>query len=380
MTKLISIHIIEAMLRKIWNLRYAALKTVQIVVLVLKQGDAMNTYLKQLNLPRRHCLSAIFLVAACALPLGAAAQKQSKKPVSVADWPTKPVRILVGFPGGSTPDMAARTLAEPLSKILGQPVIIENKPGASGNIAADQVAKATDDHTLGVVINGNLTSAKLLNPKLAYDPAKDFTPISLLTVAPLVLVAPTNLPSGSAFFDAARNGSDKWNYGSVGNGSVGHLGMELLKSKAGDLKAIHIPYQGNPQVVTALLGGQIQMALVPPGIALPQIRAGKLKAIGLTSGRSPLATDIAPLADAEVRNFSLEVWTALVGPANLSKAAQTKLNAEVSKIIRDADTRQKLFNQGWQAVGTSPEGLTSRIKSETAIMGGIIAMRNIKIE
>ena len=124
--------------------------------------------------------------------------------------------------------MAARTLAEPLSKILGQPVIIENKPGASGNIAADQVAKATDDHTLGVVINGNLTSAKLLNPKLPYDPTKDFTPISQLTAAPLVLVTQPNQPSGSAFFDAARNGGDKWNYGSVGNGSVGHLGMEVF--------------------------------------------------------------------------------------------------------------------------------------------------------
>ena len=330
--------------------------------------------------PRRLFLNATVLIAACAVYTSATAQKDVKKGASDAVWPTKPVRILVGFPGGSTPDMAARTLAEPLSKILGQPVIIENKPGASGNIAADQVAKATDDHTLGVVINGNLTSAKLLNPKLPYDPAKDFTPISLLTAAPLVLVAPTNLPSGSAFFDAARNGGDKWNFGSVGNGSVGHLGMELLKSKAGDLKAVHVPYPGNPQVVTALLGGQIQMALVPPGIALPQIRAGKLKAIGLTSGRSPLATDIAPLADADIRNFNLEVWTALVGPANLSKAAQARLNAEVSKIIRDADTRQKLFNQGWQAVGTSPEGLVGRIKSETSIMGGIIAMRNIKIE
>ena len=324
--------------------------------------------------------NALLLAAICTLPLGVAAQKSAQKVEPVAAWPTKPLRILVGFPGGSTPDMAARTLAEPLAKVLGQPVIIENKPGASGNIAADQVAKATDDHTLGVVINGNLTSAKLLYPKLPYDPAKDFTPISLLTTAPLVLVASPNLPSGSAFFDAARHGGTQWNYGSVGNGSVGHLGMELLKSTAGDLAAVHIPYQGNPQVVSALLGGQIQMALVPPGIALPQIRAGKLKAIGLTSGRSPLATEIAPLADAGIRNFNLEVWTALVGPANLSKAAQARLNAEVSKIIRDADTRQKLFNQGWQAVGTSPEGLTSRIKSETAIMGGIIAMRNIKIE
>ena len=332
------------------------------------------------NQHRRSYVAASFLVAASTLPSFVLAQKASKKTETMAPWPTKPVRILVGFPGGSTPDMAARTLAEPLSKVLGQPVIIENKPGASGNIAADQVAKATDDHTLGVVINGNLTSAKLLYSKLPYDPAKDFTPISLLATAPLVLVTPPNLPSGSAFFDAARNGGDKWNYGSVGNGSVGHLGMELLKIKAGDLKAVHIPYQGNPQVVTALLGGQIQMALIPPGIALPQIKAGKLKAIGLTSGRSPLAAEIPSLADAEVRNFNLEVWTALVGPANLSKAAKAKLNTEVSKIIRDADTRQKLFNQGWQAVGTSPEGLTSRIKSETAIMGGIIAMRGIKIE
>ena len=329
---------------------------------------------------------ATFLIAAAAIPMLATAQNTTKKAVArevapvAASWPTRPVKLLVGFPGGSTPDMAARTLAEPLSRILGQPVIVENRPGASGNIAADLVAKSTDDHTLGVVINGNLTSAKLLYSKLPYDPAKDFTPISLLTTAPLVLVAPVDQPSGSAFFLAARNGGDKWNYGSVGNGSVGHLGMELLKSTAGNLGAVHVPYQGNPQVVTAMLGGQIQMALVPPGIALPQIRAGKLKAIGLTSGRSALASEIPSLADAEVRNFNLEVWTALVGPANLSKAAQARLAKEVPGIIRDNDTRQKLFNQGWQAVGTSPEGLSSRIRSETAIMGGIIAMRGIKVE
>ena len=333
-------------------------------------------------LPRRFArlASATIFIAACVVTTWATAQNTLKKAAGDGVWPTKPVRILVGFPGGSTPDMAARTLAEPLSRALGQPVIIENKPGASGNIAADQVAKALDDHTLGVVINGNLTSARLLYSKLPYDPAKDFTPISLLATAPLVLVAPVDQPSGSAFFAAARSGGDKWNYGSVGNGSVGHLGMELLKSKVAGLNAVHVPYQGNPQVVTALLGGQIQMALVPPGIALPQVRAGKLKAIGLTSGRSSLATEVAPLADADVRNFSLEVWTALVGPANLSAAAKTRLNAEVSRIIRDNDTRQKLFNQGWQAVGTSPEGLQSRIRSETAIMGGIIALRGIKIE
>lgn len=320
--------------------------------------------------PLAALFSAVFL-AACA---------QSAMAATPAAWPTRPVRILVGFPGGSTPDMAARTLAEPLSRALGQPVIIDNKPGASGNIAADQVAKATDDHTLGVVINGNLTSAKLLYPKLPYDPAKDFTPISLLATAPLVLVAPANEPGGAEFFAAARQGGNRWNYGSVGNGSVAHLGMELLKSRVPGLTPVHVPFAGNPQVVTAMLGGQIQMALIPPGVAMPHVRSGKLKAIGLAGGRSSLVPDVPPLADAGVANVNLEVWTALIGPANLSKAAQARLAQEVPRIIRDADTRQKLFNQGWQAVGTSPDGLKTRVKDEAAILGGIIQSRGIKLE
>ena len=321
--------------------------------------------------------STTFLIAACAISTGVYAQNSVKTPTT---WPTRPVRILVGFPGGSTPDMAARTLAEPLSKALGQPVIIENKPGASGNIAADQIAKANDDHTLGVVINGNLTSAKQLYPNLPYDPTKDFTPISLLTTAPLLLVAPASLPAGSDFFNAARQAGDQWNYGSVGNGSVAHLGMELLKSRVPGLLPVHIPYSGNPQVVTAMIGGQIQMALIPPGVAMPHVRSGKLRAIGLTGGRSALVPEVPPLADAGVQNVKLEVWTALIGPANLSATAQARLAQEVPRIIREADTRQKLFNQGWQAVGTSSDGLKSRLKEETTILGNIIQSRGIKIE
>lgn len=297
-----------------------------------------------------------------------------------ASWPTRPVRILVGFPGGSTPDAAARALAEPLSRALGQPVIVENKPGVSGNIAADQVAKAMDDHTLGVLINGNLTSAKMLNPKLPYDPAKDFSYLSLLATAPLVLVAQSSAPDGAAFFAAASQSGNKWNYGSVGNGSVAHLGMELLKSKVKGLTAQHVPFKGNPDVITALLGGEIQLALVPPGVAMPQVKAGKLKAIGLTSGRSALVPEVAPLDYAGLRDLKLEVWTALVGPARLSKAAQDRLNVEVPNIIRSAETRQKLFNQGWQAVGTSPDGLKSRVREEASIMSGIISARGIKLD
>jgi tripartite-type tricarboxylate transporter receptor subunit TctC len=317
------------------------------------------------------------VITLCTLPAWAPAQSSPKN----ADaWPTRPVRILVGFPGGSTPDMAARTLAEALARALGQPVIVENKVGASGNIAADQVAKASDDHTLCVVINGNLTSAKQLHPRLPYDPARDFAPISLLITAPLMLVAPSSLPAGADFFKAARQAGKQWNYGSVGQGSVAHLGMELLKSRAPGLLPMHIPYASNPQVVTAMISGDIQMALVPPGIAMAQIRAGKLRAIGLAGGRSALAPDVPPLADAGVPNFSLEVWTALVGPARLSKAAQARLTQEVPRILHEADTRQKLFAQGWQAVGTSPDGLKNRLKDETALLGNIIQTRGIKID
>jgi tripartite-type tricarboxylate transporter receptor subunit TctC len=200
------------------------------------------------------------------------------------------VHIVVGFPAGSTPDLVARTIADPLSKALGQPVVVDNKVGAGGNIAADFVAKATDDHTFGVMINGNMTIAKLLNPAVAYDPQKAFQPISLIGTAPLLLTASVNAPGKDAqeFFLAARNAGDKWSYGSPGVGTVGHIGMELLKSKT-NIDPVHVPYPGNPQVITAMIGGQVQLALLPPALAAAQIKAGKLKAIGVTSlARSPL--------------------------------------------------------------------------------------------
>ncbi|WP_394788698.1 Bug family tripartite tricarboxylate transporter substrate binding protein [Rhodoferax sp.] len=289
-----------------------------------------------------------------------------------AVWPTRPVRILVGFAGGSSPDISARTLGDALAKVLGQPVIIESKTGASGNIAADAVAKATDDHTLGVLINGNLTSAKMLYPQLPYDPAKDFAFLSLLTTAPLVLLAPANLPGGAAFFDAARKAGNRWNYGSPGNGTVAHLGMELLKSRVPGMAPEHIPFQGNPQAVTALLAGDIQMALIPPSLAIPHVKSGKLRAIGLAGGRSALVPDVPSLAEAGVRDFNLEVWTGLVGPVSLSKAAQARLSAEIARIFRDPEIRAKLFHQGWQAVGTAPEGLKSRVQEEMGLMRGLI--------
>ena len=320
---------------------------------------------------RLFTLAATALAAtSLAAPLAARAQA----------WPAHPVKLVVGFPGGSTPDMVARAISEPLAQALGQPVIVENKPGASGNIAADYVAKATDGLTLGIVINGNLTSSKMLYSKLPYDPGKDFRYISLLTTAPLILVAPTSEPAGAAFFAEAKQQGDKWNYGSVGAGSVAHLGMELLKSKVPGLKPVHVPYNGNPAVVTGLIGGQVQMALMPPGVAMPQVKGGKLRAIGVTSsGKSALVPELPPLSQEGVKDFNLEVWTALVGPASLPRAVQDKLATVVGQIMKTPEVRQRLFNAGWQAVGTSPEGLKRRVEQETALLGGIIRAQNIKL-
>ncbi|MEI8157201.1 MAG: tripartite tricarboxylate transporter substrate-binding protein [Burkholderiales bacterium] len=296
-------------------------------------------------------------------------------------WPSKPVRILVGFPGGSSPDLTARALADPLSRALGQPVIVDNRPGASGNIAADMVAKATDDHTLGLMINGNLTIARLLNAKTPYDPAKDLAPVCLIGTAPLVLTVAASV-AGTAhdFVKTGLLAGSAWNYGSPGQGTVSHLGMELLKARTG-LAPVHVPYPGNPQVVNAMLSGQIHLALLPPGVVMPQVRAGKLRAIGVTSpGRSTLVPELPSLAELGIQGFDLEVWNAIAVPASLPKALQGRLAVLVSEIVRAPEMRQRLFVQGWQVVGSSPEGLANRMRQDTALLGDVIARQGIRIE
>lgn len=326
---------------------------------------------------------SLVLLALAAATGAAFAQKTPAAATGAAqNWPTKPVKIIVGFPGGSTPDLVARTIAEPLSKALGQPVIVDNKVGAGGNIAADLVARATDDHTIGVMINGNMTIAKLLNPAVPYDPLKAFQPLSLIGTAPLMLAAPASAPFKDAqeFFLAARNGGTKWSYGSPGVGTVGHIGMELLKTKT-NMDPVHVPYPGNPQVIQALITNQIQLALLPPGLAAAQVKAGKLKAVGVTSqNRSPLVPDYPSLHEGGVLGFQLEIWTAAAAPRSMPKPIADKLSTLISEIARSPDVRGKLFQQGWQTAGTSAEGLANRIKQDTAVLGGVIMMRGIKAQ
>lgn len=315
-------------------------------------------------------LAAAFLVASTTSAFAAS---------PLDGWPNRPLRIVVGFPGGSTPDLTARMIAEPLSKALGQPVIVENRVGAGGNIAGEVVAHETDNHTISVMVNGNMTIAKLLNSRLTYDPLTDLQPITLVGVAPLVLAAPSNAPGATAkdFLVAARASGSAWSYGTPGVGTVGHLGMELLN---GQLKAqsVHVPYPGYPQVINGIIGGQLQWALLPPALAMAQVRAGKLRAVGVTSvGLSTLVPELPSLAELGVPGFQLEIWNAVAAPKSMPKPIVDKLAALIGDIVRTPEARSKLFVQGWQAVGSSPEGLTNRIKADTALLGGVIKARGI---
>ncbi|WP_089957384.1 tripartite tricarboxylate transporter substrate binding protein [Limnohabitans sp. 2KL-3] len=331
---------------------------------------------------RRHLAQA--LGAALALGLTPSWATPSST-ASTATWPSQTVRLVVGFPAGSSPDLTARALAEPLAKALGQNVIVENKVGAGGNIAADFVAKSTDGHTLGLMINGNMTIARILNPKVPYDPLKDLAPISLIGKAPLVLTVPASGPgvapgqTAAEWLSQAQKAGDKLSYASPGVGTVAHLGMELLKTKAG-IAPVHVPYPGNPQIITAMLGGQVQLALLPPALSAAQVRGGKLRAIGASStGRSPVAAEVPSLSEIGVKDYQLEIWNAVAAPASMPAAVASKLSAVVSEIVRAPEMRARLFQQGWQVVGSSPEGLRNRIQSDTKALGDIIRSQKIEV-
>ena len=326
---------------------------------------------------------ALLTLAVAAGLAGACGVAVAQNAPATPGWPAKTVRIIVGFPPGSSPDLTARTFAEPLAQALGQSVIVENKVGAGGNIGADAVAKATDGHTIGLFINGNLTIAKLINPQVPYDPARDLAPLSLIGVSPLVLTAVVgqkDVPADGdarAFLAAARGAGDRWSYGTPGVGTVGHLGTELLKARTG-IDPLHVPYPGYPQVATAMGGGQLQMALLPPALALAQERAGKLRRIGVTSaGRSTLAPEVPSLAEAGVQDFELEIWNAFAAPANMPAAVRARLSATIADIARTPAVREKMFQQGWQAVGSSAEGLANRMRADTAAMGQVIREQKI---
>jgi len=326
-------------------------------------------------LRRRLLGTAVATAAGLAAATPAAAQH--------GDWPSRPIKLVVPFPAGSSPDIIARVISQPLSKQLGQAIVIDNKPGAGGNIGTGTVAhSAPDGYTMLFTINGPLATAPALYTKLNYDPLKDLAPVTLVATSPNVLVVPPslNVDSVGAFNALVKKEPGKLNYGSVGAGSSGHLAMELLKGKEG-LDILHVPYAGFPQVVTAMLGGQLQAGFMVPAIAMPQVRDGKLKALAVTSARrSPALPDLPTMAEQGVPDFEVISWQAILMPAGTPQPIIDRLNKELVQIIKSDEVQKQLNVQYFTAAPSTPAELTALIKKEQQTLGAVIKRLNLTLD
>jgi tripartite-type tricarboxylate transporter receptor subunit TctC len=321
---------------------------------------------------RRHLLQSAAAGAAC-LALPSFAQS----------WPTRPIKLIVPFPAGSSPDIIARLVAEPLAVALGQPVVVDNKPGAGGNLGTGVVAKAEPDgYTLLFTIQGPLVTAPLLSKGLSYDPAKELAPVTLVATSPNVLVVDPKLGADTLadFVRIARQKKGELNYGSVGNGSASHLAMELFKSRAG-LELVHVPYQGFPQIVNAILAGQVQAGFMVPGIAMGQVRAGKLRALGVTTpGRAASLPELPTFAELGYPGFEAISWQAVLAPAKTPPAIVQRVSSELVRIIKSDEVRGKMLAQYFSAAGTAPEALAGLMKTERERWSQVIKAAGVKPE
>ncbi len=320
------------------------------------------------------------------LGLAATAAALSHAPVSLAqeNWPSKPIDMIVPFPPGSSPDLVARTIAEPLSAALGQPIVVTNKAGAGGNIGTRMAAQAQPDgHTVLFTINGPLVTAPRLYQKtLGYDPVKDLAPVSLVATSPNVLTVNADLGVDTLkdLVELARRDPDRLNYGSVGAGSASHLAMEMMKSTAG-IKLLHVPYPGFPQVLTSIIAGDVHAAFMVPAIAMPQVREGKVKAIAITSlEANPLLPGIAPAAAQGLDDFEAISWHAILVPAGTPAPVIERLNREIDTIIRSERVRTLLDAQYFTPVGGSPDALRDQIQSETKRWTAVIDALGLSLD
>ena len=299
------------------------------------------------------------------------------------DWPSRPIRLIVGYPAGTSPDTVARVIQPALSEALGQPVVVENKPGAGGNIGVDAVVKATDGHTFGITTNGPLTTSQQLYVKLPYDVSKDVKPLSLAATSALVLVTDINVPAqtAKAFIAWGKAQANAVSFGSIGAGTGSHLTMELFASRAG-LKMLHVPYQGFPQVTQAIIAHDVQSGFMAPSGALAQAKAGKVKVLAISSSeRSAQFPDVPTIAEAAgLPDFNAELWIAAFAPPNLAPEHASRLANEINAVLQRPDVRGKLAEQGWDARGGSPETLARRIAADTKLWGQVIRQSNVRIE
>ena len=302
---------------------------------------------------------------------------------SAQAWPSRPIRLIVPFPPGTSPDFIARLIADPLGHALGQSVIVDNRPGAGGNIGTGMVAKAPPDgYTLLFTIQGPLVTAPLLIKDLSYDPVRELAPVTLVATSPNVLVVDPKLGANTLadFVRIAKGRPGQLNYGSIGIGSASHLAMELFKTRAG-LNLVHVPYQGFPQVVSAILAGDVQAAFMVPGVAIGQLRAGKLKALGVTTlGRSATLPEYPSFVEQGYPGFEAISWQAVLAPAGTPAPVIDRVSRELVRIIKSDEVRAKMLSQYFSAAGTAPEALAGLMKSERTRWAAVIKAAGVKPE
>jgi len=324
------------------------------------------------------------LIRLLAITLGAASIAAAPCTGAQTAWPTKPIRLIVPFPAGGSVDVTSRALAQKLGEQLGQPVIVDNRPGAGGNIGMDAVAKSTNDgYTLGM----GALSTHAVNPslyaKMPYDALKDFEPISLVVVTPNVLVTnPQSLP-GSSIADIvnyAKAQRGKVNCASGSNGSAGHLACELFRLQSG-AEITHVPYKGGGPAMTDLLGGNVQMMFDNMASALPQIKAGKLKAFAVTTPkRSALAPELPTMAEAGMKDFDVFTWWGLFAPAGTPADIVNRIAAETAKALAAPDLREKWLASGAEPAASTPQSFRTFIGSELPKYARIVKESGAKVD
>jgi tripartite-type tricarboxylate transporter receptor subunit TctC len=307
-------------------------------------------------------------------------QNQLPTRFAAPDWPTRPVRLLVPFGAGSTPDIVARIIADRLQQRLGQPFVVEDKPGASGNIGTDAVAKAEPDgYTLGISIAGPLAINALLFGKLPYDPAKDFTFVTLVATQPSALAVNVRLGVGTvaALVDLLRRNPGKYNFGSIGNGSVSHLAMEAIALASGT-QIVHVPYTSSPQAVTALIRGDVDIVCLPAAAVVSQLASGvKILAV-TTAERSMLLPGVPTLKESGI-DVEVDTWDGLIAPAGTPDAVVAKIAREVAAAVTAPDIRDKLAAQFMEPIPGTPADFRARIDADLARWTPVIRAAKIRV-
>lgn len=298
-------------------------------------------------------------------------------------YPAKPIQLIVPFPPGGAVDIVGRTISKKLGDRLGQPIVIENKAGAGTVVGAAFVANApADGYTLLISSGSTFTVNPALNAKLPYDPVKSYEPIGMVARVPLILLANREVPVGNLkqLIGAVQRAPDKFSYGSFGNGTTGHFAAELTWSAAG-IKVMHVPYRGSAPAMSDLMGGQIPFTIDTVAAALPQLTAGKIKAIAVTGAtRATQLPDVPTVAESGFPGFSADSWLAVVAPRGLPAEAKAKLHKALADTLADAEVRSKLIAAGLEPSYATGDAVLTQIEDELPRMRAIAQRAQIRAD